>query len=824
MASDTTELAADLESRLRAELPSAIDAGQLVPFFQPEVDLSSGKLWAAEALVRWNHPSLGLLSPWQFLPLLEDLDLMGQLTEVMLDAALAEQRRWAAAGFSIPVAVNVPPQCVADTEFPDRVAAHLTHHRLPGSSLTIEVTEQVAAEPLSAGVLAQLEALGVRVAIDDFGAGFSSLGRLGDLLVQVIKLDVSLVRPLVGNPSYRTIVGLAIELAHQLGAKVVAEGIDAPAVEAMLVSLGCDCGQGYFYARPMPAAEFLAWSRRHGKLIPRRHVRNPPAETLTPTLPAPSADSSEASMAESSDRGLGRVGFLGWAGRVLGCAGKSTGWGPLGFALAAFLGNILWQTFGWGGTALRAFIGDLPFVPMVAAAAYFSLLVSLRRGLGVATCRAWRLMASALTLYLLGDLLQFIYGAVSHTRPYSTLSDVLYLSAFPFALAGLLSFPTQRRSRADRLRLLLDMTIVFAACAAVIWYLILGPTISEFQGSDLEGVATLAFIASDAALLFGVIALLMRGVPRSSVAALRLIAAGLTVFISANLAFGYASAHGAAQGGHAFDGLWMAAMIMMFLAASCQLRAPLRQGSTAPSPYPSFRLNLLPYLAVAICCAVLLAVAARQVALYPLGGLVASAVLLTALVSLRQILALRDNHRLTARYQALAAVDGLTGLFNRRHFMELGEAAFASAQRGDRGLVALMLDIDHFKEINDAYGHALGDRVLATVARLCRRQVRAIDMVSRYGGDELIILMPDETSQTALQVASRLITETGPSAEREGLKVPFGLSIGIAEATGCTSFDGLLARADHALYEAKRAGRGRVCVFEEAELEAAPAS
>lgn len=819
MTTDTTALAADPESRLRVELPGAVRAGQLVPFFQPEVDLSNGKLWAAEALVRWDHPGLGLLSPWQFLPLVEELGLMGQLTELMLDAALAEQRRWTWAGVSVPVSVNVPPQCVGDLEFPDRVAAHLARHGLPGSSLTIEVTEQVAAEPLSAGVLAQLEALGVRLAIDDFGAGFSSLGRLGDLLVEVVKLDISLVHGLIGNPSYRTIVGLAIELAHMLGAKVVAEGIDSPAAEALLVSLGCDCGQGYFYARPMPAAEFLAWSRRHGKLTTRRNDRKPSKESVDPSLMAPTAPCG-APMTEASDEDAGSRDIARPARRLVGAVGKSVGLGPLSFALAALVVYGLWQAFAWGETRHWTFVGDLVFMLIAAAAAVFSLRVSMRRGLGQATCRAWRLFAIALCMYLLGGLLELIGEALARAKPYSTLSEILYLSVLPLALAAMLSFPRPRRSRVDSLKLLLDMSIVFVACAAVIWYLVVGPTIVNLRGFDLKAVGALAYIGGDAALLFGAIAILMGGVPRSSLAALRLIAAGLALFISAGLTYYYAAERGLDLSGGVSDGLWMAAMILMFFAASCQLRAPLRQGTMTPPPYPSSGYSLLPYLAVAICCTLLLAVAAGRVALYPLGGLLGGAVSLTALVSFRQLLALRDNRRLAERYQALAAVDGLTGLFNRRHFMEMGEAVFASAQRGNRPLAALMVDIDHFKEINDAYGHAVGDRVLAVVARLCRRQVRATDVIARYGGDELIVLMPDETTAGALQVASRLIALTGQEALRDGLEAPVGISVGIAEAADCTSLDGMLARADHALYEAKRAGRGCARVYEEPVLSA----
>ncbi|NLE21230.1 MAG: GGDEF domain-containing protein [Actinobacteria bacterium] len=816
---DTAEPAADLESRLRAELPGSVRAGHLVPYFQPEVDLTTGKLWAAEALVRWDHPTLGVLAPWQFLPQLEELGLMGQLTDCMLDAALAEQRRWTAAGLSIPVAVNVPPQCLADPGFPDSVAAKLVRHRLPGSSLTIEVTEQVAAQPMTTGAMAQLDALGVRLAVDDFGAGFSSLGRLGDLLAQVIKLDVSLVHPLVGNPSYRTIVGLAIELAHQLGARVVAEGVDAPAVEAVLVSLGCDCGQGYLYARPMPAADFLDWARQHGKLMPRKNGRAAlPRAAAQPAASADAGGAAEppASADEGEPRGLFRpaAGIHGWVG-------ARCGWGALIFALVALAAYGLWELVGRGGADDDIVVGSLACAAMAAAAAFFSLRVSRRRELGSATRRAWRLLALALTTHMLADLSQSVYEAVSHAEPWLVLSGVLFVSVFPLAFASLLSFPTQRRGRAARLRLLFDMAIVFVACAAVIWYLVLGPIIAKVEAFDREGAAILVFIAADAALLFGVIALLMRGVSRSSRAALRLIVAGLVLFIGANLVHGYAVVHGG-QSSEPLDGLWLAAMALMLLAAGCQLRAPLQRevpASTGAAPHGH---SWLPHLAVASCCVLLLAAAARE--LYPVSGLLTCAVVLTVLVSLRQVLALRDNRRLAARYQALAAVDGLTGLFNRRHFMELGEAAFASAQRDGRPLVALMLDIDHFKEVNDVRGHAVGDRVLASVAQRCRRHVRAGDVIARYGGDEIIVLMPDATTATARRIAVRLIDEIDKRAQHHVVDLPVGLSIGIAEADGCTSLDGLLARADHALYEAKRAGRGCARVYEEVELEAALSS
>jgi diguanylate cyclase (GGDEF)-like protein len=196
----------------------------------------------------------------------------------------------------------------------------------------------------------------------------------------------------------------------------------------------------------------------------------------------------------------------------------------------------------------------------------------------------------------------------------------------------------------------------------------------------------------------------------------------------------------------------------------------------------------------------------ENVAFNPLGAVLLGALVLTVLVSLRQFAALRDNGRLASRYQELASMDEMTGLYNRRHFMDLADGAFAHAQRLGQPLVALMIDVDHFKQINDLYGHATGDQVLADLARSCREQVRPDDIAGRYGGDEFIIMIPGTTSLRAAQLAARL---TGPPARvtsSGGMPVSFTVSVGVAESVGSGDLPGLLARADLAMYEAKRAG------------------
>ena len=242
----------------------------------------------------------------------------------------------------------------------------------------------------------------------------------------------------------------------------------------------------------------------------------------------------------------------------------------------------------------------------------------------------------------------------------------------------------------------------------------------------------------------------------------------------------------------------------------------IRRTAEAPASRPS----MLPYLAVAGSYLLLMIVGLRSVTFNPLGGVLLGAVLLTVLVSVRQFAALRDNSRLAARYAELASIDGMTGLYNRRHSHGGGESAFAHAQRLGQPLAVLLIDVDHFKQINDVYGHAVGDRVLADVAQACREQVRPDDIVGRYGGDEFVIVIPQAASARAAEIAAQL---TGPLTgvpSEDGTRVSFTLSIGIAESAGCRDLPSLLARADMAMYEAKRAGGGCWRIFQGAEQAA----
>jgi diguanylate cyclase (GGDEF)-like protein len=187
---------------------------------------------------------------------------------------------------------------------------------------------------------------------------------------------------------------------------------------------------------------------------------------------------------------------------------------------------------------------------------------------------------------------------------------------------------------------------------------------------------------------------------------------------------------------------------------------------------------------------------------------VQGAVLLTAVVTLRQLSAIRESAALAAEFEALASTDVLTGLRSRRNFFEAAEHYFTQTQQEQRPLTAIMIDIDHFKTINDTHGHAIGDQIIQTVAQTCAGQLRASDPIGRYGGDELVVLLPGAPPQRVHDIGQRLCqtvrdlhipTPQGP--------VHVTLSVGVGDATGCQTLLELLERADRALYEAKDAGR-----------------
>jgi diguanylate cyclase (GGDEF)-like protein/PAS domain S-box-containing protein len=242
--------------RLEEELSEAFERDELVLHYQPQVDLRTGRAVGVEALVRWDHPVLGLLAPADFIPIAEQSGLVVRLGEVVLEQACDQARRWASerGGTPFTVAVNLSPQQFANPALPGMVEEALERSSLPGDALCLEITERtlVSEGPATAATLAGLSGMGVRLAIDDFGIGYSSLSYLQLLPVNTLKVDAFFVDGLARRRGNRAIVGAVVQMAHALGMEVVAEGVETYEQVEELRVLDCDQAQGFRFARPQP--------------------------------------------------------------------------------------------------------------------------------------------------------------------------------------------------------------------------------------------------------------------------------------------------------------------------------------------------------------------------------------------------------------------------------------------------------------------------------------------------------------------------------------------------------------------------------------------
>jgi diguanylate cyclase (GGDEF)-like protein len=254
---------------LLTELRAALgEAGGLHLAYQPTVELATGEVVGVEALVRWDHPVRGLISPGDFVPLAERTGLIAPLTQHVLGLALAQCRSWLDAGLRIPIAVNLSARNLAEADLPARVLAALAEHGVPPELLTLEITESaVMDDPARAElILHRLVGHGVRIALDDFGTGYSSMVSLTRLPLAWLKIDRSFVSKLTQGGSAAVIVTTSIRLAHDLGLRVVAEGVETGDQLEQLRDRGCDVVQGYLLARPMAPEQIPAFAASRTRL------------------------------------------------------------------------------------------------------------------------------------------------------------------------------------------------------------------------------------------------------------------------------------------------------------------------------------------------------------------------------------------------------------------------------------------------------------------------------------------------------------------------------------------------------------------------------
>jgi diguanylate cyclase (GGDEF)-like protein len=266
---------------LLADLHRALEAGEFIPYYQPKADARTRRIVGVETLLRWQHPAHGVLSPIEFLPLLDRSGVIRHVTADVVDNTLAQIAMWREFGWELHAAVNLSMRSLHDPELPAGIADRLAYYNVPAGLLELEVTEQtIMADPKRVtGVLHALKEIGVSIALDDFGTGYSSLAHLSIMPLDVLKIDQTFVRNMMTKPKDAAIVRSTIELARSLGLTTVGEGVEDGLTWSQLRTLGCDTIQGNIISRAKPASELTEYL----KCLPQLTV----AQGALPHLPPP---------------------------------------------------------------------------------------------------------------------------------------------------------------------------------------------------------------------------------------------------------------------------------------------------------------------------------------------------------------------------------------------------------------------------------------------------------------------------------------------------------------------------------------------------------
>ncbi len=266
---------------LLGDLRQAIAAEQLRLYYQPKAELHSGQVKSVEALVRWQHPAHGFIPPDQFIPLAEQTGLIAPLTRWVVETAIAQCRRWLDAGLALSVAVNLSMWNLRDVRLPETIAGLLAQYRVPAHLLCLEVTESAVMTDAehTLQVLGRLFDLGARIAIDDYGTGYASLSYLKRLPADELKIDRAFVKQMSRDRADQAIVRSTVNMAHSLGIRVVAEGVEDQETWSLLGRLRCDIAQGYYLSRPVAAADLERWLGERQGPLPRASAVSPGGET-----------------------------------------------------------------------------------------------------------------------------------------------------------------------------------------------------------------------------------------------------------------------------------------------------------------------------------------------------------------------------------------------------------------------------------------------------------------------------------------------------------------------------------------------------------------
>jgi len=255
------DISSDKELLLINELRKAIESDSLYLVYQPKVDAKSGCIYGVETLLRWDHPQHGQISPEEFIPIAENYNIIDDLTYWVCQHAIQQCRHWLEQGLRLSVAINISARCFLENKLLSNLQALLTKYDVPANLVEVEITESaIFHDPLQAAqILHKINEMGINISIDDFGTGYSSLAQLKSIPLSYIKIDRSFIFDMLKNENDATIVRATIKLAHELGLKVTAEGVEDKNTKDTLIQLDCDLLQGYYISPPLPEKEFNQW-------------------------------------------------------------------------------------------------------------------------------------------------------------------------------------------------------------------------------------------------------------------------------------------------------------------------------------------------------------------------------------------------------------------------------------------------------------------------------------------------------------------------------------------------------------------------------------
>ncbi|MDR7276589.1 putative bifunctional diguanylate cyclase/phosphodiesterase [Catenuloplanes atrovinosus] len=466
---------------------------------------------------------------------------------------------------------------------------------------------------------------------------------------------------------------------------------------------------------------------------------------------------------------------------------------------------LCWYATGWGSEWTRTVVTDVVYVPLALAFTALAVRAAAHRRLDRAARRAWWVISAAFGCQLVAHTLWMLDEVVLRRTTFPSWADFWFLAFVPVMFAGLLLLPGANRRHRDHVRLAVDVLTVGASAFMVFWYLVLGPIFAERRTDLITKLLTVALPVGDLVLVLAVSTVVLRRSTRAVQGPASVLAAAIVAFVIADVSYVYIQLHGGFTGGDWPDMFWLTGCLLLVLAADRQYRWAEHREIRVERRVAGA--TWLPYGAIVIAYGLLGVVAGVQGA-YPVGGMVVGSIALTGLVLLRQVYALKEN-------EELAVTDPLTGLANRALVNERLAVVTSQPIRAHRRTAVLLIDLDRFKPINDAYGHEAGDAILVAVGTALLSSVRRRDTVGRLGGDEFAVILEDLPDQAAAEATAQRILD----ALR--LPVVFGehllsveASVGLAfRNTATVDGDALLHQADVAMYTAKRAGRGRFAVY-----------